>query len=116
MVKPGHSLLPAHLLSKRLKLLLSVIQLPSKKANDIQVVLEVDNSLVTAYKHSERNQLPGAAFKSYSSNGLGSTMPGGNSGEYNLPLTLNKNNLNLQNAYAIGFKDQICKPGCDFCH
>lgn len=78
---------------------------PRQKASDIQVVMQVDNSLVTAY-----NTANGTNFQSLPANaytlpaGLTFTLPGGNSGEYKLPLTLNKNNLNLQNAYAIGFR------------
>lgn len=85
---------------------------PKQKANDIQVVLEVDNSLVTAYNTANGTNFLALPSNAYSlPNGLSFTMPGGNSGEYNLPLTLNKNNLNLQNAYAIGFKIKSVSQG-----
>lgn len=78
---------------------------PKQKAGDIQVTLAIDNSLITAYNTANGTNFLALPTNAYSlPNGLTFTLPGGNSGEYNLPLTLNKNNLNLQNAYAIGLK------------
>ncbi|MBL0234812.1 MAG: DUF1735 domain-containing protein [Chitinophagaceae bacterium] len=78
---------------------------PRKKAGKIHAVLAVDNSLVTAY-----NTANGTSFVALPTNAY--TLPGGlefdfdpgNQGRHTFQLTLNKNNLNLQNAYAIGFK------------
>ncbi|MFN8291132.1 MAG: DUF1735 domain-containing protein [Chitinophagaceae bacterium] len=78
---------------------------PKQKAGDIQVVMQVDNSLITAYNTANGTNFLPLPSNAYSlPGGLSFTLPGGNSAEYALPLTLNKNNLNLQNAYAIGLK------------
>ncbi|MFN8291133.1 MAG: DUF1735 domain-containing protein [Chitinophagaceae bacterium] len=78
---------------------------PKQKAGDIQVVLQVDNSLVTAYNTANGTNFLPLPTNAYSlPSGLTYTLPGGNSAEKAVPITLNKNNLNLQNAYAIGFK------------
>lgn len=78
---------------------------PKKKAGTIHVVLGIDNTLVTNYNTANGTNflaLPANAFSF--PNGLEFDFPAGNSGEYVLPMVLNKNNLNLQNAYAIGLK------------
>lgn len=76
-----------------------------KKAGNIHVVLQVDNSLVTAYNTANGTSylpLPANAYTLPA--GLELDLPAGNLGKATFALTLNKNNLNLQNAYAIGFK------------
>ena len=78
---------------------------PRKKAGKIHVVMAIDNTLVTSYNTSNGTNflaLPTNAFTL--PNGLEFDFEPGNQGRYNFQLTLNKNNLNLQNAYAIGFK------------
>lgn len=78
---------------------------PRKKAGKIHVVMAVDNTLVTSYNTANGTNflaLPTNAFSL--PNGLEFDFEAGNQGRYNFQLTLNKNNLNLQNAYAIGFK------------
>jgi hypothetical protein len=78
---------------------------PRKKSGTIHVVLAVDNSLVTAYNTANGSNFLALPTNAYTlPNGLEFDLPAGNEGQYTLPLTLNKNNLNLQNAYAIGFK------------
>lgn len=78
---------------------------PRKKAGKIHVVMAVDNSLVTAYNTANgTNYLPLPANSYSFPNTLEFDMEAGNSGQYTLPITLNKNNLNLQNAYALGLK------------
>jgi len=78
---------------------------PRKKAGTIHVVLAVDNSLVTAYNTANGTSYVALPTNAYTlPSGLEFDLPAGNIGRYTLPLTLNKNNLNLQNAYAIGFK------------
>ncbi len=78
---------------------------PRKKAGKIHVVLGVDNSLVSNY-----NTANGTSFVALPANaytlpaGLEFDFESGNEGRHTFQLTLNKNNLNLQNAYAIGFK------------
>lgn len=83
-----------------------------KKAGTIHVKLAVDNSLVTAYNTANGTNFLALPTNSYSlPNGLEFDLPAGNSGQYTLPLTLNKNNLNLQNAYAIGIKIESVSEG-----
>jgi hypothetical protein len=78
---------------------------PRSATGPIHVVLAVDNSLVTAYNTANGTNFLALPANAYSlPNGLEFDLPAGTSGQYTLPLTLNKNNLNLQNAYAIGFK------------
>jgi hypothetical protein len=78
---------------------------PRKKAGTIHVVLAVDNSLVTNYNTANGTSFVALPTNAYTlPTGLEFDMPAGNIGQHNFQLTLNKNNLNLQNAYAIGFK------------
>ena len=85
---------------------------PRKKAGTIHVKLAIDNSLVTAYNTANGTNFLALPANAYTlPNGLEFDLPAGNSGQYTLPLTLNKNNLNLQNAYAIGFKIESVSEG-----
>src|SRR5689334_20386203 len=71
---------------------------PRKKAGTIHVKLAIDNSLVTAYNTANGTNFLALPANAYTlPNGLEFDLPAGNSGQYTLPLTLNKNNLNLQN-------------------
>jgi hypothetical protein len=78
---------------------------PRKKAGKIHVVMAVDNTLVTTYNSNNGTNFLPLPTNAYTlPNGLEFDFEPGNEGRYTFPLTLNKNNLNLQNAYAIGFK------------
>jgi hypothetical protein len=85
---------------------------PKKAAGTIHVKLAIDNTLVTAYNTANGTNflaLPANAFSF--PNGLEFDLPGGHEAEYVLPMVLNKNNLNLQNAYAIGLKIESVSEG-----
>ena len=85
---------------------------PKKKAGAITVTLQVDNSLVTAYNTAHGASLvtlPTAAYSFPSS--LTITLPAGNSGEFVLPIRLDKSLLNLQNVYALGLKISSVSEG-----
>ncbi len=85
---------------------------PRKKAGNIHVKLAVDNSLVTAYNTANGTNYLALPANSYTlPNGLELDLPAGNSGEYFLPFRLDKNALNLQNAYAIGIKIESVSEG-----
>jgi hypothetical protein len=85
---------------------------PRKKAGTIHVKLAIDNSLVTAYNLANGTNYLALPTNAYTlPNGLEFDLPAGNSGQYTLPLTLNKNNLNLQNAYALGIKIESVSEG-----
>lgn len=76
-----------------------------KKAGNIQATLAVDNSLVTAYNTAHGTSYVALPTNAYTlPDGLTVSLPAGNSGKASLRITLNKNNLNLQNAYALGIK------------
>jgi hypothetical protein len=78
---------------------------PRKKAGAIHVKLAVDNTLVTAYNTANGTSFVALPTNAYTlPTGLEFDFQPGGEGRYNFQLTLNKNNLNLQNAYAIGFK------------
>lgn len=78
---------------------------PKKKAGNITATLQVDNSLVTAYNTAHGTSYVALPANAYTlPDGLSVNLPAGNSGTATLRITLNKNNLNLQNAYAIGLK------------
>lgn len=78
---------------------------PRKKAGKIHVVMAVDNSLVTTYNTNNGTNFVALPANAYTlPEGLEFDFQPGNEGRYTFHLTLNKNNLNLQNAYAIGFK------------
>lgn len=78
---------------------------PRKKAGKIHVVLAVDNALVSAYNTNNGTSFVALPANAYTlPTGLEFDFQPGNEGRHTFQLTLNKNNLNLQNAYAIGFK------------
>jgi len=76
----------------------------TQPANDIQVTLELDDALITAYNNAHGTSylpLPANAFTLPSP--LTFTIPK-TSKEFIIPITINKSNLNLANQYALGVK------------
>jgi hypothetical protein len=85
---------------------------PKQKAGAIHVVLAVDNSLVTAYNSANGTNYVALPANAYTfPDGLEFDFTAGNIGQHTLQMTLNKNNLNLQNAYAIGIKISSVSQG-----
>ena len=79
-------------------------------ANDIQVTLALDDALITAYNNAHGTTylpLPANAFTLPS---LTFTIPK-DSKEFTIPITINKQNLNLANQYALGVKIATISEG-----